>query len=420
LVLFAHLLLVVATAAAVLLTPKTPASADPSPEAALVGVTQVDVGRFHSCARLRTGQVRCWGDNDSRELGDGTLAESNQPVTTVNPAGSGPMTGVTQVDAGGFHSCARLRTGQARCWGSNFQGELGTGDGAIHVRPVTVLNGAGNGPLLAVTGITTGTQFTCARFRNRQARCWGANGAGQLGTGSFGGSLSLPATVRGLDGPGPLTGVLAVSAGSGTACARLTGGRAACWGSNADGRLGSGIPGDSAIPRLVSNPTGTGPLTGVAQVVVGSRHACARLTSGQVRCWGANDDGQLGTGANDPSNRPVGVKGTGSALTLTGVTRLTAGFDHTCARLTSGQVRCWGQNFYAQLGDRSTSHRNRPVAVRNASGSAALTGVTDLSGGERHTCFRTTTEVLCTGDNAFGQLGDGTFADSDRPVGVRR
>ena len=98
---------------------------------------------------------------------------------------------------------------------------------------------------------------------------------------------------------------------------------------------------DTAVTVL--NQGGGGPLTGVRQVDAGGDHACAALANGQARCWGDNDNGQLGN--NDlgvDTDLPVTVLNQGGGGPLTGVASIQAGDDFTCARLANGQVRCWG------------------------------------------------------------------------------
>src|SRR5262249_55067635 len=104
-------------------------------------------------------------------------------------------------------------------------------------------------------------------------------------------------------------------------------------------------------------------------------HACALKRGGAVRCWGANDAGQLGNGTLAGSAVPVSVAGLSS-----GVTAVAAGGGHTCALLTSGKVKCWGDNFFGQLGNGTRTSSALPVDV------VGLEGVTAIAAGAISTC----------------------------------
>ena len=155
-------------------------------------------------------------------------------------------------------------------------------------------------------------------------------------------------------------------------------------------------------------------------VAAGTLHTCVLLTSREVRCWGDNTSGQLGIDSTEPRRLlPVRVRNESGGSTLQGVAQITAGGDTTCARLVSGQVRCWGDNAYHQLGDGGTEPSPLPVAVSSVAGGSPLTGVTQVDSGEAHTCARLATGgAVCWGDNLKGVLGDGTRLPAPRPVEV--
>ena len=150
--------------------------------------------------------------------------------------------------------------------------------------------------------------------------------------------------------------------------------------------------------------------SGVAEISAGYHHTCALMYSGAVKCWGGNGEGQLGDGTKADSLVPVKVKGLGS-----GVAAISAGYHHTCALMGSGAVECWGSNFYGQLGDGTKADSLVPVEVKGLG-----SGVAEISAGYHHTCARTDARaVKCWGDNSAGQLGDATKTDSLVPVDVR-
>jgi len=332
------------------------------------------------------------------------------------------LTQATSVDSGDDYSCARLSTGQVRCWGDNGSGQLGNDDLGVDTEaPVPVLNLAGGGPLTGVTQISAGFGHTCARLGNGQARCWGDNSNGQLGDDSLV-TRPLPVVVLNAAGTAPLTGIVAITTGQGHTCARLIANQARCWGDNLSGQLGIGSTTDADTPRTVKGVGGVGTLTGVLGIDAGAAHTCAVLTSGQARCWGENDEGQVGDNSTTDRLSPRVVRGTNGGGTLTGVVEVAADLsDHSCARLTTGQARCWGDNsVFGQLGNDTLTDSLVPRVVRNPADSGPLTGVLQIELGSNATCARVTGgQVRCWGDNQDGEVGDTTVLNRDLPTVTR-
>jgi len=197
--------------------------------------------------------------------------------------------------------------------------------------------------------VSAGESYTCALMSDSTGRCWGHNLHGQLGDGSYTRSSLVPVTVSGL------TGSVAISAGAHHACALLSDGTVKCWGANNFGQLGDGTDTESKVPVAVSD------LSGAVAVSAGGLHTCAVLSDETVKCWGLNNHGQLGDGVthelcpfyyegSDCSHLPVPVQG------LTGVMAVSAGASHACALLSDGTVWCWGGNRSGQLGDGISDH----------------------------------------------------------------
>ena len=385
------------------------------PQPRLTDVTQVSVGLDHTCAVVSGGQARCWGFDQDGALGDGGFDDSSVPVVVQAPDASGPLTDVRSISAGFGHTCAALTSGEARCWGYNTNG-IGDGTTVNRPRPVAVSNPAGTGPLTGVADVSAAAGYSCAELSNGEARCWGANTSAQLGDGTTT-ARSRPVVVGNETGTGPLTDITQIAGGQTHTCALLSSGQVRCWGANADGRLGDGTTTDRARPVAVSNPEGTGPLTGVTHLAVGYLQTCAALDTGQAVCWGKNANGQLGDGTTVTRLRPVVVSDPGGAGPLGGVTRLAAGATQTCARVDSGQAYCWGVNLSTDVGDGLAVEHHRPFAVPNPDGTGPITGVDDVTGGLRHTCLLVDGgQVRCWGRNLNGNLGDGTTVTRLRPV----
>ena len=155
-----------------------------------------------------------------------------------------------------------------------------------------------------------------------------------------------------------------MSAGGTFTCAVLTDRTARCWGGGVYGQLGEGQVDDRYRPVVVRTRAG-GPLAGIGTVDAGYGHACARLTNTQVRCWGENEDDQLGNGvhAGPDIGFPTAVRAVSGAGVLTGVAQVQTSNSHTCVRLANSQARCWGYGGDGALGDGGVTNRHRPVAV---------------------------------------------------------
>jgi len=374
------------------------------------------------------------------------LSATGQPAAAVE---------VDVIAGGGKHTCILTDASGVKCWGLNTSGQLGDGTVVNRTRPVDV-----DGLTNRVAAISAGFDHTCAMTANGRARCWGRNDGRLGGLAPDGMARTTPLDVCADDAcVTSLSNVDALAAGGSHTCALLRDGSVKCWGNNEDGQLGNGTRTRSPTPVEVggladvvavgagtshtcaltaagavvcwgSNGEGqigderacgmrcsapspvTGLDSGVAAISVAGLHACALTTGGAVRCWGFNFDGQVGTGTSGTIyTTPANVSGLDS-----GVAAISAngGFrGHTCALTSAGRLQCWGDNAEGQLGDGSTTDRYTPVEV------PGLSDVVRVAAGDAHTCALTGAgEMLCWGNNASGQLGDGTNTDRTSPVPV--
>jgi hypothetical protein len=196
------------------------------------------------------------------------------------------------------------------------------------------------------TQIATGQFHSCARLEDATLKCWGFNSSSQLGDGTSIAS-NVPVAVKGVQD------VRQIAAGAGHTCALLSGGTIKCWGYNLFGQIGNGTNNGSTAPATVLT------ISNAIQISTtdDSKHTCALLTGGTVKCWGNNGTGQLGIGSTSDAYIPTAVDG------ITSATQLIAGASHTCALLAGGTIKCWGWGVIGQLGNGANDSSTTPVVV---------------------------------------------------------
>jgi alpha-tubulin suppressor-like RCC1 family protein len=361
-------------------------------------VDAIAAGNDHTCAILAGGALRCWGRNDSGQLGLGdAVNRGDQPaqlgdaLPTVDVGGAA----VTAVAAGAAHTCAVLDGGEVKCWGEGIYGQLGLGRLESHAAPTVAV-----ALPAAAASVVAGAEFSCALLTDGRVTCWGAGERGALGLGDRLGRVEPDGTVK-LGAT-----AIAIAAGDHHACALLASHALACWGANDRGQLGLGDTQDRSQPATVA-------LTGSAGVIaVGARldSTCVLRDGGQVTCWGANDRGQLGLGDAEDRAAPAASVALGTARRASA---LSVGGAFACALLDTAQAKCWGDNVTSQLGAalRGPAYGDGPSETGDFLPVAFQGGgrsVRAIASGRAHTCaILDTGDVRCWGDNGEGQLGAG-------------
>lgn len=314
-----------------------------------------------------------------------------------------PEATALQIATGGRHSCLLTAAGGVKCWGSNYGLQIGRTGSAPEGVPFNV-PGLSSG----VTAISAGGRHNCVLTSGGGVKCWGTNTNGQLG------NNSVTSSVAAVDVVGLGSGVIAVKAGYAHTCALTAVGGMKCWGRNLSGELGDGATTDRLTPVDV-----TGMTSGVASISAGAAHTCAVTTSSGLKCWGRNDEGQIGNASTINRLTPTDVDGLN-----TGVAQVAAGTGYTCALTTSGGVKCWGFNLFMSVGVNGDMYvQATPVDVVGlASGVTSISSSGsresfDTSGG--HSCALLQTGALrCWGNGGQGQLGRGLTGDSGVPFDV--
>ena len=322
------------------------------------GAIELSTSTSHSCVLLDSGQLSCWGGGANGGLGfpwDSWLGDDEDPLAgpTVDAGSS-----IVQVVAAPDNvTCVLLEDGAVKCWGTGEHGATGQAttenlcDQADET-PSGLESLELGGPARQLAGAR---HHACAVLVDGSVRCWGRDRHGSLGLASGPlvlGDDEVPTTVAPIRLPGE--GVTAVAAQGRQVCALHTDGAVTCWGETgpwlgygpALDQLGEGY-GDDEHPDVLGHVPIGGPVTKLA---VGDAFTCALLESSEVKCWGASQLGQLGYGntnfvgyAETPADvEPLAVGGA--------VVDLVAGWNHACALLQSGDIRCWGEGIQGALG----------------------------------------------------------------------
>jgi cysteine-rich repeat protein len=319
-------------------------------------VKWVVTGHRHSCIALDDESISCWG---------GVASELDPNLSTPGTASLNFGKNVQFLSAGTYHTCALFEVGSLTCWGLNSTGQLGVGDS----RDRDLLKGGakqddlrsvelGNGR--RASAVAAGGSHTCAILEDHSLKCWGANDHGQLGiqNTSYRGIDPLDTESERTDvnlGSGRTARVVAT--GENHTCAILDNQALKCWGANDHGQLGlgdtvnrGGAPGDMGDALPEVNLGGAHAMA----LAMGESHTCALLDDDTVLCWGANAYGQLGQGDKEERSSAYSAEQGSSKTVDLGTGRhalqIASGYMHNCALLEDGSVKCWGRNEYGQLG----------------------------------------------------------------------
>ncbi len=359
--------------------------------------------------------IACWGQNTYGQLGDGTTQDRSTPVHVAG------IKRAFSVSAGGYHTCAlddyQTTAGggwSVKCWGNNYYGQLGNGSTVDSPTAITV-----PGLEARAIAVAAGEFHSCALLNDASIVCWGRNNRGQLGDGTTDDRLR-PARVSGLSLLAPYG--VDIQAGAEHTCAGIGDGALRCWGANDYGQLGNGTIVDSLLPTQVVG------LTHARQFSVGWFHTCAlefipENETSYANCWGSGSYGAIGDGTYYDRTTPQGVwiyladpqTHSYNWQELTNLRSISAGDRHTCAVMPNGDTTCWGSNSNGQLGDGTNYGSAQPITPYKLGENGAVA----ISAGTYHTCAildETGSPVQCWGSNDNGELGDGTTMESYSPV----
>lgn len=381
-------------------------TAEKSFDLGVAGVSALAAGGAHTCALDEEGAAWCWGSNAEGQLGTGSAGgESDVPASV-----DGDRT-FSAIAAGGSHTCAVDESGAAWCWGEGSEGQLGAegADGSDVPTPVDDDH--------EFVTIAAGGEHTCAIDDDGDAWCWGSHSAGQIGTGSppedeigaadENGDYDVPAPVAepGME-RGPYT---AIVAGAEHSCALDDQDGSFCWGSHSHGQLGTDHVREG---NQVPSPTMVKQGHAFSVITAGALHTCGIDDEDQAWCWGSQGHGQLGTDEipTDDNLRSPRHEVAGDH----DMSAIAAGGTHTCGADRDGSLLCWGNNASGQLGD-DGQEAESDVPTPGAGDH----GFSDLTAGEAHACGLDDGVVWCWGENDAGQVGNADRdTDSTTPAPV--
>ncbi len=340
---------------------------------------ELAVARDRTCAVMAGGELRCWGDNERGQLGDGTLRTRRYPHAVLG------IDDAEQVAVGSQHSCARHRDGRVSCWGRGREGQLGDGSREDRRTPVEVAG------LRDAIDVGVGADHSCAVRSDGSTWCWGNGHPGALGDGTST-TRSEPVLVKAL---GPAR---RVRLGEGYSCAWLRDDSVWCWGSQ--GRYSQG---SDPEPRVIAA------LPPVIDLAVGSGHACAVTREGEVRCWGQTFMCEHGVSQLEPVTVPAAVRGLPPMAALAGP---------QCGRAREGELLCWDRDRAPHPVDDRVDDYDRTIACTTERVLPELTRrATQIAAHPRGGCAVLEDETAwCWGEGRSGQLGDG--GEVSRPEGV--
>ena len=332
-------------------------------------IKQVGIGDDFTCVIASDDKVYCWGANTYGQLGNGDVTLETKYVATPVNMSTGALAGKTakMLNVEKLRVCIIANDDKAYCWGL---GALGNGidyNVAGSVNPVAVtMSGALVGK--TVKYLSTNVNTSCLIASDDKAYCWGYNGSGQLGNGDTNDSL-IPVPV---DASGALAGksIKAIFAGDVTTCALTTENRAYCWGDNWRGGLGAGLsPFVVSTPQLPTEIYMNNHLAGktikVLYVARGNQVSCVIASDDKAYCWGDNALGELGAGLPPASlgysDQPYPVYMSGALAGKTLKNLHMSDQRTVCASASDNNVYCWGYGQQGQLGNGLGINSNQPV-----------------------------------------------------------
>jgi alpha-tubulin suppressor-like RCC1 family protein len=339
-------------------------------------VTKIAAGDYHSLFLKSDGSLWAMGENEFGGLGDGTYNQTNHPEQIV-------ASNVTAIAAADDHSLFLKSDGSLWAMGWNYYGELGDGTYSPTNLPEQIV--ASN-----VTAIAAGAYHSL--FLKNDGSLWtmGYNGQGQLGDGTYN-TTNLPEQIV-------ASNVTAIAAGNAHSLFLKSDGSLWAMGANGEGELGDGTYNTTNWPEQIV-------ASNVTAIAAGMSYSLFLKSNGNLWDMGWNHYGQLGDGTYSKTNRP-------EQIVASNVTAIAAAYAHSLFLKSDGSLWAMGWNQSGQLGDGTHTYpytTNLPEQI-------VASNVTAIAGGIDHSLFlKNDGSLWAMGANGYGQLGDGTYNQTNRP-----
>ena len=379
-------------------------------------------------AKDSNGKLYSWGGNYDGELGNGTTTNSSMPICISDIEGS-PLKGKNIVDVycDDTTIISKDNDGKLYSWGDNNWGKLGNGTTDNRSMPICISN-IENSPLKGrnVVDVYISAYNVMARDSAGKLYTWGDNNNGELGNGTTNES-SMPICISEIEGS-PLKGKNIVEIYiDGSVIAKDSSGKLYSWGYNSCGQLGNGTKDDSSMPICISEVEGS-PLKGknIVDIYIDeyASSVIAKDSSGKLYTWGNNYYGQLGNGTTTNSSMPICISEVeGSPLKEKNIVEIYRYeyVDSVIARDSAGKLYTWGDNNHGELGNGTTTNSSMPVCISDIENSP-LNGKNIVDIYIERIDYLTVSikdsngKIYAWGSNKYGQVGDGTKINSSFPI----
>ena len=337
----------------------------------------ITAGQNHSLGIKSGGTLWAWGYNLNGQLGDGTTVSKSYPVQI------GTDNKWVSITTGYSHTLGIKSDGTLWAWGKNFSGQLGDGTTADKNSPVQV--GVDN----KWVSVTAGGNHSLGLKSDGTLWAWGYNGYGQLGDGTIVGKNN-PVQI-GVDNKW-----VSITAGENHSLGIKSDGTLWAWGWNTKGQLGDGTIVNKSSPLQI------GVDIKWVNISAGGFHTLGTKSDGTLWAWGFNGLGELGDGTIVDKTSPLQIGADNKWICIT------TGVKHSFGIKSDGTLWAWGYNFFGELGDGTTADKNSPLQIGAENKWINITAGYDFTLG-----LKSDRRKFCgTGQNTFGQLGDGSTINS--------
>ena len=370
--------------------------------------TSIQIGTSFACA-MAGGMPYCWGNNSYGQLGNGTITTSAVPTAVQLPEKLKGKT-INQLSVGGTTACLAVE-GEAFCWGNNNYGQLGVSSVTYSMVPIPV-DTSGALKDMKVSAIAVGETHVCA-IANNKAFCWGNNASSQLGNSQAKNETNFAPLAVDTDGILKDKLITSIAVGSSHTCVSTTN-ELFCWGADYQGQLGSGTYGKNVeVKNVKALQFSNSKVTKISRIKASSNATCV-IADSLLYCWGYNTSGRFDSTSTSGIVQPRKIEMVGALLGRE-IQEVGIGSDYLCVLASSAPI-CWGANKQGQLGNGSVIDTNTPTKVSSEYVKAGST--LDLAVSNDASCAIAGGRVYCWGASYELQGGRITPPTSSTPLPV--